>query len=272
MHNIYYVYEWFIIKTDEVFYVGKGCGNRKGIVARRNKFFLSIYSKYDCDVRVIESNLYEDDAFRLEESTIKWYREHTAYRLTNMTDGGDGAKGTYYTPERKRQISSLSKARWDNEIWRQRIIHDRHLPSSTYQSADFKRKMSDLCVGERNPNYGNHWTEEQRKALSNHHKQLKRYLGENNPRATKVKCVETEQVFNTMKEAQAAYHIRRHLLEVSKKRLFEMRRNLPKKLELLRENYGSSLRTQPVIHSMRRIHIALLLIAFMEHGSKLIIR
>ena len=104
MYNIFYVYEWFIVKTDEVFYVGKGCGNRKGIISKRNKFFLSIYSHHDCDVRIIESDLYEDDAFQLEESTIRWYREHTTYRLTNMTDGGDGTNGSYYTRERKNKF------------------------------------------------------------------------------------------------------------------------------------------------------------------------
>ena len=208
MYNIFYVYEWFIVKTDEVFYVGKGCGNRKGIISKRNKFFLSIYSHHDCDVRIIESDLYEDDAFQLEESTIRWYREHTTYRLTNMTDGGDGTKGSYYTRERKNKISSISKARWNNELWRRKVIAERQLPSSTYQSNGFKKKMSNLCLGEKNPNYGNHWSAEQRKALSDHHKKSKRYCGKNNPRATKIKCVETEEIFETMTDAQHAYHIK----------------------------------------------------------------
>lgn len=34
---MYYVYEWFVIETDEIFYVGKGTG-RRFKVRKHNKF------------------------------------------------------------------------------------------------------------------------------------------------------------------------------------------------------------------------------------------
>lgn len=37
--NNYYIYEWFIVDTDEVFYVGKGKERRAETVSGRNKFF-----------------------------------------------------------------------------------------------------------------------------------------------------------------------------------------------------------------------------------------
>ena len=36
MNKKFYVYEWYNIDTNEVFYVGKGCGNRYKTTSRRN--------------------------------------------------------------------------------------------------------------------------------------------------------------------------------------------------------------------------------------------
>ncbi len=49
MENKYYVYEWFIVSTDEVFYVGKGCGDRYKKLSGRNKFFMDMYRTHQCD-------------------------------------------------------------------------------------------------------------------------------------------------------------------------------------------------------------------------------
>lgn len=38
----YYVYKWYNIDTNEVFYIGKGCGNRSGQVSCRNEILKNI--------------------------------------------------------------------------------------------------------------------------------------------------------------------------------------------------------------------------------------
>ena len=44
----FYVYEWFVVKTDEIFYVGKGCRNRyKAKNKRRGKIFNDYLSKIE---------------------------------------------------------------------------------------------------------------------------------------------------------------------------------------------------------------------------------
>ena len=73
--NEYYVYEWFIVDTNEVFYVGKGKGNRYKEHKRRNKFFIDMYSTHKCDVRKIYENLSEEDAFKKEKELIAYYRK-----------------------------------------------------------------------------------------------------------------------------------------------------------------------------------------------------
>lgn len=85
----YYVYEWFIKETGEVFYIGKGCGGRWKTKKRENRFFMNMSETHNCDVRKIKDGLTEDEAFQLEIETIKYYRENTSNRLTNICDGGD---------------------------------------------------------------------------------------------------------------------------------------------------------------------------------------
>lgn len=60
--------------------------------------------------------------------------------------------------------------------------------------------------GKQNPNYGNRWTDAQKEALSE--KMIGRYADEKNPRATRIKCVETGEVFDCIKKAQEHYDVK----------------------------------------------------------------
>ena len=128
-------------------------------------------STHNWDYRIVYSDLSEDDAFRLEKYLISWYRENTNYRLTNVTNGGDGVSGWVPDGEFRKKQSIQSKKRWNDPEYREHIISARHHPDSTYQSQEFKLKISQLVSGEKNPNYNNHWSDEQRKRLSEVRKQ-----------------------------------------------------------------------------------------------------
>lgn len=69
---VYYVYEYYIKQTGEVFYVGKGRDNRYKDL-NRNDIFRRISESYEIDVKKIKTNLTEQQAFNLEEETIKNY-------------------------------------------------------------------------------------------------------------------------------------------------------------------------------------------------------
>ena len=62
----YYVYEWFIKETKEIFYVGKGCDNRVTSMKDRNNYFKNIRSKYECDYRILKYFDKEQEAFDFE--------------------------------------------------------------------------------------------------------------------------------------------------------------------------------------------------------------
>ena len=105
MKNDFYVYEWFNIDTNEVFYVGKGRKNRYKNVLQRNKYFKNYYNKHMCDVRKVKININENDAFNLEIELIAKYRE-IGQAKCNLTDGGEGStfpKGSWNDMFRKLQ-------------------------------------------------------------------------------------------------------------------------------------------------------------------------
>jgi len=90
LKNDFYVYEWYNVDTNEVFYVGKGKNSRYKNLSARNNYFKNYYNKYKCDVRKIKMSLTEDEAFKLEKELISTYRE-IGQAQCNFTDGGEGA-------------------------------------------------------------------------------------------------------------------------------------------------------------------------------------
>jgi|GEM_PF-2673974 hypothetical protein len=232
--NNYYIYEWFIVDTDEVFYVGKGKERRAETVSGRNKFFKDMYNTHNCNFRIKIDNLKEDEAFKYERALIKYYREHyPEYRLTNQTDGGEGVSGWKPDEEWKKKQGELSKKRWEDEDFRRKMIEIRTNEDSVYKSEEFRNKISDIVKGENNPNYAHYWTKE----MKNHAREIKlgKYDGENNPNygnywseekkkkfsefmknnglkneehgmAKRVVCLETGEIFKCIKFAKEKYN------------------------------------------------------------------
>ena len=98
MKNDFYVYEWFNVDSNEVFYVGKGRNNRYKNISKRNQYFKNYYNKYNCDVRKVKIGIEEKEAFKLEIQLISKYRD-IGQAKCNLTDGGEGATfppGSWY--------------------------------------------------------------------------------------------------------------------------------------------------------------------------------
>lgn len=66
----FYVYEWYRIEDDYVFYVGKGSGRRKNIIASRNKEFKLFLSNNNCSNRIICETESEEIALNFENFRI----------------------------------------------------------------------------------------------------------------------------------------------------------------------------------------------------------
>jgi len=206
--RLYYVYIWYITETNEVFYVGKGKGRRYKQVSGRNKFFTNMYTSHNCNAKKIYENLTESEAFQKEQETIKWYKENTDFRLTNQTDGGEGSTGWVAPEEFKKKQSDIHRAQWQDEDFREKMIAIRADENGPYKSKEFREKIAQLVQGDNNPNYGNYWTEEMKQHLSETRKTNGLSANENNPKATRVICIETGEVFDCIKFAMQKYNIK----------------------------------------------------------------
>ena len=159
---------------------------------------------HNWDVEIMEKDLYEDEAFELEKEYIRIFKEFG--RLTNQTDGGEGVSGYVMTEHLKENLSRISKYRWQDNDFRENQIW--HRQNGVYKSEEFSKKLSELTSGENNGNYGNYWTDEQKKVLSEKRKRNGKSKSKNNPRATRIRCVETGEEFDYIKLACEKYNIK----------------------------------------------------------------
>lgn len=95
--KIFYVYEHWRPDHDICFYVGKGKGPRARKFEGRNSVYGVVLAELVkigmcIEVRMVASGLTEAEAFNLERSRIKFWRD-LGTELTNRTDGGDGHSG-----------------------------------------------------------------------------------------------------------------------------------------------------------------------------------
>ena len=77
------VYEWFIKETSEVFYVGKGRGDRYKEYHKYAYEAEKIRALHDTDNKFIATNLTESEAAEIESKEITRILNETTYRLTN---------------------------------------------------------------------------------------------------------------------------------------------------------------------------------------------
>lgn len=161
-HLIYYVYVWYRLDKNEPFYVGKGKDDRDTSLKRRNKHFMDLYNylirnNYGFKVLRLKDNLNEFEAFELEKETIKYFRD-CGYSLVNIMDGGEGGDYVSTLSIEEKEIYSKKMS----ESCKGKNLGHRHTEES-------KQKMSlkaSQRVGELNPFYGRHHSDETKRILS----------------------------------------------------------------------------------------------------------
>lgn len=97
-----------------VFYVGIGCGDRPYRVKGRNDRWQKTFRKHGRDVTIVAENLSWDDACAMEKELIAFHRVVSEPTLTNMSDGGDGAKGWMDNATEEERESFRAKCREKN--------------------------------------------------------------------------------------------------------------------------------------------------------------
>ena len=109
----FYIYFHLKQNTDEIFYVGKGFGNR-AYSNQRSIFWKRTVSKYGgFTVKIVEENLTEFLANEREKYYIAKYgrRDNNTGILVNHTDGGDGSTGRIFSVETRKRMSNNRKGK-----------------------------------------------------------------------------------------------------------------------------------------------------------------
>ena len=94
----FYVYEWYIVETEEIFYVGKGCKKRCSSVSKRNQIFKNYLNSYNCSYRKIKFFDSENEALKYENQRILELKNQ-GYCKANLDNGGNGGNHFTWTQE-----------------------------------------------------------------------------------------------------------------------------------------------------------------------------
>lgn len=111
---MFYVYEWFIIETGEIFYVGKGCRARYKNTSHRNKLFDEFIKRFNCSSRIIKYFDSEEDAFAYEKSRISELKEK-GLCVCNLDGGGQGGVNFVWTDEMRQYKSKYNPMKAYNQ-------------------------------------------------------------------------------------------------------------------------------------------------------------
>ena len=194
MMNTAYVYTLTDPRNGMPFYVGKGHGkrceahldeakyytNRKSLKLNKIRKLMSLGMKPI--ITKVEENVSDAQAIDFECLLIAEMRD-IGIPLTNMTDGGDGAKGYKHTEEHKQMMRELFIGRIFTEEHRQAMskpkseegranIAKARLTTTYRPSEETKRKTSEALLGRPSPMKGRKQSDEAKAKMSAYRKGL----------------------------------------------------------------------------------------------------
>ena len=124
---MFYVYEWYNVNTNEIFYVGKGIGNRYKQVSKRNQLFKEYYENNECSVRIIKNFELEKDAFAYENKRILELKAQ-GQCFCNLDNGGTGGVNFIWTDEMREYKSIYNPMKEEEQKQRMRESNPMYNP------------------------------------------------------------------------------------------------------------------------------------------------
>lgn len=146
---IYYVYE-HRTNAGELFYVGKGKGNRYKSRSSRNRYWGFVAAKHGFNPKIIKDGMTEQEAYDLETVIIDFAMFYKFPMLTNFVHGGKGGSGLKLSKEtiEKRSKSATGKKR--SNIARKNISE---ACMGRKVSEETKIKLSEINKGKTHSDY-----------------------------------------------------------------------------------------------------------------------
>jgi len=146
-----YVYEHIRNDTKTVFYVGKGQNKRAYSKHKRNIYWHNIVNKAGgFTVNFIAKNIDEELALLCEVERIDQLKR-LGFKLSNITEGGEGSSGYKHTAESLKKISEASKAfMTGRKMPKESIEKMRATKTGMLASEETKQKISKSLMGNKN--------------------------------------------------------------------------------------------------------------------------
>lgn len=145
----YYVYVWKTKFNNEVFYVGKGSGNRWKSMKDRNNHFKNIRKKYECECEIVKYFDNEKEAYDYELELGKYYKSigqaracHVLGNIRRYID--DETLSKIKKTTFKNGHTSWNKGKKMSDEYRENC---RKRMLGTKQSEETKRKRSESLKG-----------------------------------------------------------------------------------------------------------------------------
>ena len=142
---MYYVYEWFVVETGEVIYVGKGTGRRYK-VRKHNRLFNEMIRRFDCDSRIVKEFETEREAFDFEFVRINEMRQR-GQCVCNINNGGYGGSVDWWTDELRKRYSEMNVMK--SEAQRKRMSENNPMKDRRIAEKTNSLKRKAVIVGER---------------------------------------------------------------------------------------------------------------------------
>ena len=139
----FYVYEWFIIETKEIFYVGKGCRNRYK-VRKHNKLFNSILENNNCASRIIMYFETEKEAFEYEFTRVKELKQQGQCQA-NIYQGGLGGVTSWWDDNKREQYSKYNVMK--NAEQRKRMSRNNPMKNNETKEKVRIKKSKKIVIG-----------------------------------------------------------------------------------------------------------------------------
>lgn len=139
---MYYVYEWFIVETGEIIYVGKGCRNRYK-VRKHNRFFNDMINRFECQSRIVKEFQSEKEAFEYEFQRV-FELKLKGQCVCNINNGGAGGTTNWWNSEKRKAYSERNVMK--SEKQRKRMSENNPMKSKRISEKVAKTKQRAVII------------------------------------------------------------------------------------------------------------------------------
>lgn len=142
---MYYVYEWYVVDTNEIIYVGKGTKYRYKVRSQRNVFLTDMLKRYNCSSRIVKTFEDEKSAFEFEYDYIKKLKSQ-GLCVCNIHSGGAGGSGEWWTDELRKEYSEMNVMK--SESQRKRMSANNPMKSKAVAEKTNGKKRKAVIIGD----------------------------------------------------------------------------------------------------------------------------